>query len=105
MLAKVDLLERNISAPLVAHHYNKTKRVQNNSYLWYERAVLWLFFFGSREETALGRQLESHVTMTFMQQMNYKCQPVALYLEQVINMLTWLLLVEERSGFYGSNSP
>ena len=68
---------------------------------------LWLFFFGSREENALplGRQLELNVSMTFMQQMNYKCQPVALYLEQTINVLTWRMLVEERSGFYGLNSP
>ena len=33
-----------------------------------------LFFFGSREKNALavGRQLESHVSMTFMQRMNKK---------------------------------
>ena len=64
-------------------------------------AILWLFFFGSREENALGlgRQLELciHVLMTFMQQMNYKyiCQPVAFYSEETINMLTWLLLAED----------
>ena len=27
------------------------------------------------------------------------------YLEQAINVLTWLFLIEERSGFYGLNSP
>ena len=26
--------------------------------------------------------------------MNYKCQPVASYSEEAINVLTWLLLVE-----------
>ena len=47
------------------------------------------------------RQLESHVSMTFinMQQMNYKCQPVALDLEQTINMLAWRMLVEEPSRY------
>ena len=43
----------------------------------------------------------TYVLMTFM--MNYKCQPV--YLEQAINVLTWMLLVEERSRFYGLNFP
>ena len=59
------------------------------------RAILWFFFFGSPEENALvlGRQLESHESMAFinMQLMNYKCQPVALYLEQAIAM--WWLIV------------
>ena len=42
-----------------------------------------LFFFGSGEENALalGRQLEVHVSMTFMQHMNNKCLPEALYSE------------------------
>ena len=34
--------------------------------------------------------------------MNYKCQPVTSYLEQAINVLTWLLLVEERFGLQGN---
>ena len=47
------------------------------------RALLWLFFFRSREENALalGRQLESHVSVALM---NYKCQPVALDLEHTL---------------------
>ena len=56
------------------------------------RAILWLFFFGSREENALalGRQLKSQVSMALM---NHKCQPVALYLEQIINALVWQILL------------
>ena len=41
--------------------------------------------------------------MTFMQHVNYKCQPAALYLDQLINVLTWMMLVEECSGLYGLN--
>ena len=57
--------------------------LQSNSYLRWLRAILWLFFFGSREENTrvLGRQMESHVSMTFMQRVNNKCLPEALYLE------------------------
>ena len=60
----------------------------------------------SREEysRSLGRQMESHVSMTFMQRVNNKCLPEGLYLEEAINVLTWLLLVGERSRFYGLNS-
>ena len=57
--------------------------------------VLWLFFLGSREENALGCQLEWHVLITLI---NHKCQPDASYLEQAINVLTWLMLEEEHSG-------
>ena len=44
----------------------------------------------------------TYVLMTFMQQMNYKCQPVASYLKQAINVL---FLVEECSRCYGLISP
>ena len=66
--------------------------------------ILWLFFFGSREKNALAldRQLESHLSMTLM---NYKCQPVALYSEQTINVMAWQMVAEEPSWFYGSNYP
>ena len=47
----------------------------------------------------------TYVLMTFMQQMNYECQPVASYLKQAINVLTWLFLVEECSRCYGLISP
>ena len=38
-----------------------------------------------RECSALGCQVELQVSMTTMQQMNYKCDPDAFYLEQTIN--------------------
>ena len=68
-------------------------------------AIFWLFFCGSREENAvaLGRQLESHVSVTFMQQMNNKYLPEVLYLEQSMKCVD-VAVAEERSGFYGLNS-
>ena len=51
------------------------------------------FFFGSQEENVLALAVScnnTYVLITFM--MNYKCQPVELYLEQTINVLMWLLL-------------
>ena len=38
-----------------------------------------------RECSAVGCQVELQVSMTTMQQMNYKCDPDAFYLEQTIN--------------------
>ena len=35
--------------------------------------------------------------------MNYKCQPVAIDLEQTINVLAWRMLVEEPSRFMDQN--
>ena len=40
-----------------------------------------------RECSALGFQVELQVSMTTMQQMKYKCDPDAFYLEQTINHL------------------
>ena len=47
---------------------------------------------------------EPYVSINFMHQMNFKSQQVALYLEQTINVLKWLLLVEEHSLSYGLKS-
>ena len=66
--------------------FTNHKESSINSYLRCVQEVLVVPLLKMRREcSAVGCQVELQVSMTTMQQMNYKCDPDAFYLEQTIN--------------------